>query len=54
MTIPTPITSITDILNTDRDKTLDELIDEAWLEQLLAIAHRADEIERAAQSAVAA
>jgi hypothetical protein len=46
---PAPITSITDILDLDREPTLDELIDQAWLEQVLAIAQRADEMEAASQ-----
>jgi hypothetical protein len=48
-----PITDFLDLLNRERDPTLDELIDQAWLEQLLAIAQRADEIdaERAREAA---
>lgn len=51
---PDPITSIRDILDLDREPTLDELIDQAWLEQVLAIAQRADEIEAAMHRAHAA
>jgi hypothetical protein len=43
-----PLTEITTILDLDREPTLDELIDQAWLEQILAIAQLADEIEAAA------
>jgi hypothetical protein len=47
------LTTITDLLDLDREPTLDELIDQAWLEQLLAIAQRADEIEAARASEAA-